>query len=171
MFHDAFAKLSDRAGGFSGQRAFDIVADLVRHHRIQASPGYRAAANHCAALLAEAGLDPEILRFPANFAARSWHNGHFQEWDCRGATLRLVSPAGEARGLADYAESKLAIVQRSAATPPGGITAPIVLLEPGAGEEESAGRDVRGALVFSGGAVARVDALAVAEYGALDSIT
>ncbi len=62
MFHTAFQRLSDPSTGFSGTRAFAVVADIVRHHRIQASPGHRAAAEHCAALLREAGLETEILR-------------------------------------------------------------------------------------------------------------
>src|SRR5918997_1588750 len=171
MFHAAFQRLSDPSTGFSGTRAFAVVADIVRHHRIQASPGHRAAAEHCAALLRNAGLATELQRHPANFTTRYWTSHQFPEWDCRGATLRLLSPAGDARTLADYAEHKLAVVQRSVATPPEGITAELVLLEHGESEEEYARLDLRGKLVFTGGDVARVRELAVERHGAAGIVT
>ena len=94
MFHAAFQRLSDPSTGFSGTRAHRVVADIIRHHRIQASPGFRAAAEHCAGLLREAGLETEVLRYPANFRTRYWANDQFPEWECRGATLRLITCAG-----------------------------------------------------------------------------
>src|SRR5438067_2091727 len=139
MFHAAFQRLSDPSTGFSGTRAHRVVADIIRHHRIQASPGFRAAAEHCAGLLRDAGLETEILRYPADFRTRYWANDQFPEWDCRSATLRLLAPAGEARTLADYDEHKLSLVQRSVGTPPGGVAAEIALLEDGEGETGEAG--------------------------------
>src|SRR5437763_12476300 len=171
MFHAAFQRLGDPSTGFSGTRAHRVVADIIRHHRIQASPGFRAAAEHCAGLLRDAGLETEILRYPADFRTRYWANDQFPEWECRGATLRLLAPAGEARTLADYDEHKLSLVQRSVGTPPGGVTAEIALLEDGETEEEYAAIDVRGKLVFTGGDVARVRALAVERHGAAGILT
>jgi aminopeptidase YwaD len=171
MFHAAFRALNDPSDGFSGTKTYDLVKEIIRHHRIQASPGFRAAAESCAAILREAGVATEILRFPANFATRYWTSGQFQEWDCRGATLRLVAPAGEARTLADYGEHKLSLVQRSAGTPPGGVEAEVVLLDQGETEAEYEGLDVRGKIVLVGGDAARVHALAVERFGALGLIT
>lgn len=171
MFHAALRALGDPTTGFSGTKTYDLVKEIIRHHRIQASPGFRAAAEMCADTLREAGIATEILRYPANFRTTYWTNGLFQEWDCRGATLRLVAPEGEARTLADYDEHKLSLVQRSTGTPPGGITAEVVLLENGETPEEYAGLDLRGKIVFSGGDAARVHALAVERFGALGLIT
>jgi aminopeptidase YwaD len=170
MFHTAFRALTSPTTGFSGTRAYDIVKEIIRHHRIQASPGYRAAAETCAALLREAGIETTIRSYPATFGTQFWANRLFQEWDCREATLRLVTPNGEARTLADYAEYKLSLVQRSNATPPGGVTAEVVLLENGETEAEYADIDVRGKIVFTGGDAARVHALAVEQHGALGLI-
>src|SRR5262245_7243195 len=117
MFHAALRALGDPSTGFSGIRAHDLVGEIIRHHRIQASPGFRAAAEMCAGTLRDAGVATEILRFPANFRTGYWTSGQFQEWDCQGATLRLIAPEGEARMLADYGEHKLSLVQRSAGTP------------------------------------------------------
>ena len=171
MFQEAFRRLADPSTGFSGTSALEVVGDIVRFHRIQASPGFRAAAEHCAGLLRDAGVQTEILRFPANFATHYWTSGQFQEWDCHCATLRLLSPAGQARTLADYGEHKLALVQRSTGTPSEGVAAPIVALDEGETEEEYERVDVRGKLVFSGGDVARVHALAVERHGAVGIIT
>jgi len=79
MFHAAFQRLGDPSTGFSGTRAHRVVADIIRHHRIQASPGFRAAAEHCAGLLREAGLETEVLRYPANFRTRYWAHDQFPE--------------------------------------------------------------------------------------------
>src|SRR5215217_3154924 len=119
MFHTAFQALISPTTGFSGTRAYDTVAAIIRHHRIQASPGYRAAAEECAALLRAGGVQTTLHSYPANFATRHWTNQLFQEWDCQSAALRLVTPEGEARTLADYGEHKLSLVQRSNGTPPG----------------------------------------------------
>ena len=171
MFHTAFHALTSPTTGFSGTRTFDIVKEIIRHHRIQASPGYRAAAEMCAAVLREAGIETTIRSYPANFETSYWANRLFQEWDCRGATLRIAEPKGEARTLADYSEHKLSLVQRSNGTPAGGVRAPIVLLENGETEGEYAQIDVRGKIVFTGGDAARVHGLAVEKFGALGVIT
>lgn len=171
MFHTAFRALTSPTTGFSGTRTFDIVKEIIRHHRIQASPGYRAAAEACAAILREGGVETTIRSYPADFATSYWANRLFQEWDCQSATLRIVGPAGEARTLADYSEHKLSIVQRSNGTPQGGVTAPIVLLANGETAKEYAQVDVRGTIVFTGGDAARVHALAVEQHGALGVIT
>ena len=40
----------------SGAAAYQVVADISRYHRIQASPGFRQAAEYVHERLAEAGL-------------------------------------------------------------------------------------------------------------------
>ncbi|HNT72478.1 MAG TPA: hypothetical protein PKK92_05405, partial [Methanothrix sp.] len=50
------------------------------------------------------------------------------------ASLRLVAPANEARVLADFREEKIALIQRSMATPAGGVDAEVVVLEDGEGK-------------------------------------
>jgi hypothetical protein len=62
-------------------------------------------------------------------------------------------------------------VQRSAATPPGGVFAPLVLVERGEEPEDYAGVDVRGKIVLSGGDARRVHELAVERFGALGLVT
>jgi hypothetical protein len=82
---------------YSGDSACSFVIDLSRFHRIQASPGYRAAAGYCHRRLSDFGLETEVISFPARYDAFSWSSRHFQEWECTRATLRLVTSAAEAR--------------------------------------------------------------------------
>ena len=163
--------LNNPTRGSSGARTFNTVQEIIRHHRIQASPGFRNAANACAAQLRAAAVATEILRFPANFSTHYWTSGQFQEWDCRAATLEFIALAAQTRTLADYSEHILALVQRSNGTPEAGIEAEIVLLENGETEGEYADRDVRGNIVSTGGDAARIHALAVERHVTLGLIT
>ncbi|RME48926.1 MAG: hypothetical protein D6791_02135, partial [Chloroflexi bacterium] len=76
MFHEILKLVR---AGFSGQAAREYVADVIRHHRIQATPGYRAAAQQVHDRLAGWGLDAELLSFPANEATHFWSMPMFQE--------------------------------------------------------------------------------------------
>src|ERR1044071_5278545 len=98
---------------YSGESARGFVMDISRFHRIQASPGYRAAASYCHRRLSDFGLETEVTSFPARYDAISWSSHHFQEWECTGATLRLIAPEGEARTLANYGANPMSIIQRS----------------------------------------------------------
>lgn len=171
MFQRTFAAV---AGEASGEIALGYVSAIAQHHRIQASPGYRAAAEWAAETLRAAGVAAEVETYPARFDAAAWSNDHWPEWSCTRARLRLVGPDLAARTLgtlADYAVMKLAVIQRSTATPPGGVTAPLVYVARGEEAEDYAGIDVRGTIVFTGGDARRVHELAVERFGALGIVT
>lgn len=155
---------------FSGERAMRHVEEIVRYHRIQASPGMRAAAGYCYDHFTKLGLSAEIMRFAGNGKTRYWTELMPPEWSCDAATLRLVSPADKADLLADFAEHKLSIIQRSAPTPPGGVEAEVVILDPGTEDKDYDGVDVRGKLVLTKGDLRRVHDLAVQRRGALGII-
>ncbi len=96
----------------SGAAAKRYTAEIARHHRIQASPGYRDAAQWVLATLQDAGVDAFIESYPANLDARFLALASFQEWSCREATLDWIKEDGQER-LCDYRASALSIVQRS----------------------------------------------------------
>ena len=148
----------------SGEAAWQAVADLSRFHRIQASPGYRRAAGYIHRRLVRAGLESEILAYPADERTRFWAWSSFQEWDCAGATLRLVAPEKDAGLLADFRACPTSLIQRSHAFEG---EAKVVLLEDGEEEEDYAGKDVAGKIVLTRGNVQRVWELAVAERAAV----
>ena len=148
----------------SGEAAWQAVSDLSRFHRIQASPGYRRAAQWIHDRLAEEGLQAKICAYPADEEGVFWTWPSFQEWDCSEARLDLVAPEGEARRLADFRACPISLIQRSA---PFEGEAEVVLLEDGEEAAEYEGLDVTGKVVLSRGNLHRVRELAVQERGAI----
>lgn len=161
MFHKTLELIQET---FSGEAAKGYVADLSRFHRIQASPGYRAAAKYVLERLRGWGLEAELLSFPANHETHYWSLTMFQEWDVEEATLHLIEPEGERRKLADYADSRLSVIQRSDSFDG---EAELVVLEDGENEEDYEGLEVAGKVVLTRGDVSRVLELAVEQRGAV----
>ncbi len=151
----------------SGDAAWQAVCDLSRYHRIQASPGYRQAAQWIHQCLLEAGLDSEVLSYPADESTGFWSWTSFQEWDCTDATLHLIAPEEHAGELANYRASPISVIQRSA---PFEGEAEIVLLEDGMEESDYDGLDVEGKVVLTRGDLRRVWELAVVQRGAIGLI-
>jgi len=149
---------------YSGLRAKDYVAEIIQYHRIQASPGYRAAAQRCRERLTGFGVAAEVLSFPVTEDTRYWGIPMFQEWDCSEATLHLVDPAEKARKLADYSEVKCSLIQRSIAVDEREFE--VVLLEDGEDESEYQGLDLQDKVVLTKGDLDRVHELAVDRLGA-----
>ncbi len=155
---------------FSGEAAKRNVAEIARHHRLQASPGYRAAAEWLAESLQTAGLVTTIERFPANEKTRFWTLQSFQEWDCQAATLDWLNKDGDKR-LCDYRATALSIVQRSAS-----VDGEFEVVDVGDGKPENyTDINVAGKLVLSRAVVRETYQLAVVERGAagvlFDNIT
>ena len=149
---------------FSGEAAWQIVSDLSRFHRIQASPGYRQAAQFIHQRLMQEGLQSEILSYPADQQTQFWGWPSFQEWDCASAELRLVAPEAKAEVLADFRACPISVIQRS--TPFEG-EAEVVLLKDGEEEADYDGLDVAGKVVLTRGDLGRVRQLAVEQRGAV----
>jgi len=151
-------------GAYSGEAAWQTVCDLARYHRIQASPGHRQAAELVCQRALSAGVQAEILSFPASESASFWAFPSFQEWACETATLQLVRPASCAQGLADFRAVPISVIQRSAHFQG---EADVVLLEDGEEEQDYDGLDVAGKVVLTRGDVRRVYELAVERNGAV----
>jgi hypothetical protein len=151
----------------SGARALANVAEIVRHHRIQASPGYREAARWCGRAFQSAGLSHRIHSFPYDGARRYWTSDSFEEWNVKAAFLDLVAPQAEARRLCDFDECKISLIQRSAPTPPQGVEAELVVLDQAERPESYASLDLRGKLVLVRGDLEQARAVAVGERGAI----
>ncbi|HAL62394.1 MAG TPA: hypothetical protein DCP08_08325 [Chloroflexi bacterium] len=150
---------------FSGLAAHRYVGEIIQYHRLQASPGYRRAAEHTYQKLLDFGLEAKILSYPAREGVTFWAQPSFQEWEAREGVLHLLEP--ESRKLADYREIKLSLIQRSA---PFEEEAEIALLEDGLEVEEYEGLDLEGKVVLTKGDVRRVHYLAVERGGAVGII-
>lgn len=139
------------AGELSGQRCMDHVQTIARYHRIQASPGYRAAAGECLRILRESGVQAAITTYPATGRNREWSHLTPQEWSCRDAELWLLGPDGRRlERLAWYQEMNLSIIQRSCATPEGGVIAELAVVENAEDPASWAGQAVAGKIVLVG---------------------
>ncbi len=148
----------------SGLGAKNYVAEITRFHRMQASPGFRAAAEYVAETIQGQGLDARILSFPADGRATFWSMRSFLEWDCEEASLFLLNEQGEvADRLADYREEKISLIQRSASAE-GEFE--VVVVDEGEEQDDYEGLDVEGKVVLTGGDVGRVLDLAVKQRGA-----
>ena len=132
---------------FSGLRAFNYVAEISQHHRIQSSPGYRDAARYCLDVWQKNGVSSQVVSYPSSYADSYWTQRMWEEWDCSRATLSLVQPHRQL--LADYSIDKMSVIQRSISTMAGGVEAPLILLDKGEDESAYEGIDFTGAIVFS----------------------
>ncbi|RLC71334.1 MAG: hypothetical protein DRI81_17875 [Chloroflexi bacterium] len=161
MFKSLWRTLQEEC---SGVAAYQTIADISRYHRIQASPGFRQAAEYVYKRLTEAGLQAEILTYPANTDTAFWGSRSFQEWDARSGTLHLIEPESQARKLADYRETPISLIQRSVSFE-GEVG--VVAVEKGETTAEYDGLDVADKLVLAQGNVHRVYDLAVQRRGAV----
>ncbi|MFG1942881.1 DUF4910 domain-containing protein [Nonomuraea sp. NPDC048826] len=112
--------VQDVYGRLDVRRAVEDVAELAAFDRYQASDGIRAAAGYVAARAESAGLsDVRILEFPAD-GARRW-------WSFR-APLSWTPVRAAIDDVVRYPEQPFTLAAGSAATPPGGVTVPVVPL-------------------------------------------
>ncbi|MCB0205297.1 MAG: DUF4910 domain-containing protein [Anaerolineae bacterium] len=148
---------------YSGERAKRHIANISQHHRIQASPGYRAAARYVQAQLDSAGLFTELLSYPADHQTTFWTMESFQEWACSRATLDLLQGEQAIDRLCDFEAVPISVIQRSAAAQ-GDFE--VVVLDDGTEHKHYDGLDIAGKLVLSDGNLGRVYDLAVRRRGA-----
>jgi aminopeptidase YwaD len=142
------------------------VVAISQHHRIQGSPGFRAAANYVAGQTVDAGLEVAIRRYPADGRHSFWAAPGFLEWSCENATLAALDQDGApSEILCDFAAVATSLIQRS--IPVAGDFE--VLALPGRGgldPTDYCGIDVAGRLVLTDKDVARVHHIAVRQFGA-----
>ena len=152
---------------YRGELAHRHVTALSGFHRIQASPGFRAAARYVADQLDAAGLEVQVLGYQADGVTRFWSSPSFLEWSCEAATLHLLpaeSGTSPAR-LCDFSSIPTSLIQRSIpvqgefeVVAPGG--------KGGIELEDYAGLDVAGKVVLTKKNANRVARLAVRQLGA-----
>jgi peptidase M28-like protein len=159
MFQGLLAAVRSEA---SGDRALESVRTLSRFHRVQASPGYDAAADWLAARIESYGLEAEIETVAGDGRTRCLGQLMPEGWACTRAVASLVDGGARER-LSDYEAEKLSLILRS--TPARGRF-PLIVVEDGTRDADYQGRDVRGKVVLTRGAVQRVHELAVVGRGA-----
>lgn len=118
---------------YSEQRAFDHVTNISLHHRIQASPGHRAAAKYCEGIFRQSGLKTEILSYAGDGKTEYFKYLMPQEWVASKGILEIVQPTPEV--IANFENVPISLIQRSIATDPLGTEAELIILDKG--DEES----------------------------------
>lgn len=136
MFEKTLARVTAEA---SAERAYNHVISVSQFHRIQASPGYRAAAEYCVDRLLESSPEAQVIHYPAEATTKFWHFPSFEEWAGRKGIFTILTPNHLAGKLADFEDCPISLIQRSKATPQGGLTVEIAYV----GDGRSA-RDYRG---------------------------
>lgn len=135
----------------SGQNCLESIQRIARFHRIQASPGYRAAAEDCCDRLQEGGVEAFVRAYPATGRNQYWGYLMPQEWVCEDAELWLLDQLGRRRErLAWFTEMNLSVIQRSCATPPDGLQLELAAVDDATKAESWVGADVAGKLVLVG---------------------
>ena len=97
----------------SGVRAKRHVAEIVRFHRIQASPGYDGALDHVRKALRELGIEANVSSFPADGRTETYGWTAPIGWRVRSGRLRQLEP--KVQSLCSYEEVPTSILGQSAA--------------------------------------------------------
>lgn len=129
----------------SGDNAFRRCEEVATFHRIQASTGYREAAEHVARRLRESGVETTIRRYPADGRTWCWTSKMFKEWDCRDGFLRIPSLG---LTLADFRANNLSVIQKSGPCDHRAVPVEIVLLDRGNDAANYPDLDLKGKLIF-----------------------
>lgn len=148
----------------SGRQAYRYADRIAQYHRIQASPGYREAANEVIRMLKRDGVHAELVSYPATFGERFLSHKSFKEWKCSLAELWIEGP--KRKRLARFSEEEISVIQRSVSTPKEGIVAELVVIDHAEEESSYKGLDLKGKIALVNGNVQIVHALAVEKYGA-----
>jgi len=146
----------------SGAAAKATVRELAQMHRVQASEGYRRAAELMKERATAFGLSGvEIEKLPADGETLYRHFRAYYGWRAEAGRLWEVSPRNERLG--DYGEMKVALADYSQDAE---VTADLVDVGQGDSKNDYRGKDVRGKIVLAGGSLPAVHRLAVEERGA-----
>ncbi len=148
----------------SGELAKEHVIQISRHHRIQGSRGYRAAAQYVLNQLRACGYSEknatiESYRSDGRVVYQTWQSP--SGWDISWGELRMIEPYEER--IVGYPEIAMSVMTYSNA---GDVTAPLVWVGGGTSDEDYKGNDVAGKIVLATGYGGEVHRLAVLKYGA-----
>ncbi len=147
----------------SGRQAFRYADRIAQYHRIQASPGYRQAAQEVKTLLDRDGVEANLVSYPAQFGERFLSHFSFNEWECEHAELWIETPIR--KRIARFEEEEISVIQRSTSTPSNGLEAELVVIENAEDEESYKGLELEGKMALVRGNQFVIHALAVEKYG------
>lgn len=164
MFHTKFHKIIVEE--LSGTIAKDYVSEIIRLHRIQASPGFHDAIYYVKEVVDQfPGIRTEVEVYPADGKTKTWQWTAPLGWRVANGELHLVSPQQEL--LTRFDETPVSVVAHSQSAD---IVAPVVYVEDGTFEKDYRRIDVKGKIVLTSGRAKEVQQEAVYKRGALGTI-
>ena len=141
--------LSERSwqllGACDEKRLTQTVHALSAFHRIQATDGYRLAAQEAASQLHQAGLSSKVCAYPANFETAYLTQKMFRGWRCSEGWLEITAPFCERA--ADYKLEEMSLIQRSASLDAAERELPIFYV-PDDMQPEAFYEDLKGGFLF-----------------------
>ena len=148
----------------SGELAKEHVIQITRHHRVQGSRGYRAAAEYVLQQLRNFGFSEkdayiESYKSDGKMVYQTWQSP--SGWDISWGELRMLQPYEER--IVGYPEIAMSVMTYSN---PGDVTAELVWVGDGTSDDDYRGKDVAGKIVLATGYGGSVHRLAVLKYNA-----
>jgi aminopeptidase-like protein len=164
MFHTKFRNAIIEE--LSGSIAKEYVSEIIRFHRIQASPGFHDAIYYVKSIIDQfPGLRSEVEVYPADGKTRTWQWTAPLGWRVADGELHLVSPKQEQ--LTRFAETPVSVIAHSQSVD---TVAPVVYLEDGTSEQDYRRINVKGKIVLTTGKAQLVHQEAVVKRGAIGAI-
>ncbi|MFX1575991.1 MAG: DUF4910 domain-containing protein [Promethearchaeota archaeon] len=164
MFHTKFRQIILEE--LSGTIAKDYVSEIIRFHRIQASPGFHDAIYYVKEVVDKfPGIRTEVEVYPADGKTKIGQWTAPLGWRVANGELHLVSP--EQQLLARFAETPVSVVAHSQSAD---IVAPLIYIENGASPRSYRRIDVKGKIVLTSDPAQQVQQEAVYKRGALGTI-
>lgn len=152
-----------------GERAYTDVKEVSNFHRIQASTGYRAAAQHVCNTLQSQGFNTTIRSYPFDGKRWYWSCKSFLEWDCKGGWCDLVLP--EKHRIADFRANNISVIQKSWPCDYSDTPLDLVMLDKGPDESNYEGLDLKGKMIFIHGDFNPYLEWAIQKRGAVGIVT
>ncbi len=151
----------------SGEIAYRYTALVSGYDRIQASEGFRAAADAIKDELERIGYeDVAIEGWPSDGTRRYYTYRSVIGWKAKTAELWMISPSRER--MCSYEELPLTLVKHSGS---GNVEAELVDVGSGMGDISYEGKDVKGKIVLAYGSTSQVMNEAVLKRGAVGVLT
>ena len=145
-----------------GGYVLGAVRALGRYHRVQGSPGFRAATEWLVGELTGGGLaDGKVEHLPADGKTSYAHFKSYLGWNPVAGRLEELTPTRHV--IADFAKDPVGLADYSQ---DADVTAELIDVGAGADAAAYQGKDVRGKIVLADGPLAVVHRLAVEERGA-----
>lgn len=130
----------------NGKNALETACQVAEFHRIQASPGFRAAAQLCTDKLNELGVAAQMQYEPADGVQRHRTIRNFKEWSIESGVCRITAP--ETMEIADFSKAALSIMPKSCPCDYSETPIEVVYMDRGTEPEAYADVDIEGKLLF-----------------------